>query len=397
MKKSILFLSALLFSGMTALAQQPLYKMKITLQDGSKVAALTDEIDSMQLVEVGKAEADVELRYKTSSPIAVTVDAEASVTRIQAAIIEGSERDPSVDYTAYVQQHSVCDAQSSCTVAFDFLKPETIYTVYVLAYDENELPTGLKTLTVTTGAVADDPFTVTASHIGNTSVSYTVTPKDPSIKYYTLLTGEDYYKTWQNEEGAYGDVLQHFISMWAYFASWYGDTWQSIMQMDLLKDTQSSESSHLMWNARQVAITFGMDNDGNLITPIQIDSFHTTAPTPSEMQIPVTVVHNAWGDVQVQANPTTDEPYFLAMQPAEYVDLYDNDEALLRALCYEADNINPVTLARTRDTDEQNGLWEFRPRREVDTDYYIIAIGLDDGAPATIPFKTKITVPGGSY
>lgn len=47
MKKSILLMSALFFCGMTALAQEPLYKMKLTLQDGSKLAALTDEIDSM--------------------------------------------------------------------------------------------------------------------------------------------------------------------------------------------------------------------------------------------------------------------------------------------------------------------------------------------------------------
>ena len=52
MKKSILLMSALFFCGMTALAQEPLYKMKLTLQDGSKLAALTDEIASMQLTTV---------------------------------------------------------------------------------------------------------------------------------------------------------------------------------------------------------------------------------------------------------------------------------------------------------------------------------------------------------
>ena len=66
-------------------------------------------------------------------------------------------------------------------------------------------------------------------------------------------------------------------------------------------------------------------------------------------------------------------------------------------LCYEADNINPTDLARTRDEDLRDGLWEFRVRKDVDTDYYIIAVGLDEGAPATRAFKTKITVPGGSF
>lgn len=105
MKKSILLMSALFFCGMTALAQEPLYKMKLTLQDGSKLAALTDEIDSMQLTTVKAAEVHVTERYKTSSSIGINIEAEASVTRVQAAIVAGSEKDPNINYTEYVQKH----------------------------------------------------------------------------------------------------------------------------------------------------------------------------------------------------------------------------------------------------------------------------------------------------
>lgn len=399
MKKSFLLMAALTLCGMTvrAQAQEQLYKMKITMQDGSRLSALTDEVDSMELVEIGEAKVSVTERYKTSSSIAVDIETEASVSRVQAAIVYGSEMDPDLDYTKYVQEHAVADAKGSCTVAFDFLHPESIYTVYVLAYDQNGIPTGLTKLTTVTGSVADDPFTVKPVRIGTTTLSYTVEPKDNSIRYYTIATGEDYYKKWQNEEGADGDVLQHFIGMWETFATWYGDTWQNLMKDDLKQNKYESESTHLMWDARQVVISFGMDLDGNLITPIQVDSFHTNAPTPVEMEIPVTVVTNEWGNVEIKAEPSTDNPYFIAMQPAAYVEQFADDDALLRGLCYEADNINPATLARTRDTDTDNGVWGFRIRRDTDTDYYIIAVGLDEGAPATKAFKTKITVPGGSF
>lgn len=397
MKKSILLMSALFFCGMTALAQEPLYKMKLTLQDGSKLAALTDEIDSMQLTTVKTAEVHVTERYKTSSSIGINIEAEASVTRVQAAIVAGSEKDPNINYTEYVQKHSVCDAKGSYTLAFDFLKPESIYTIYVLAYDENGLPTGLKSLTCSTGAVADDPFTVTTTHVGTTTLKYNVTAKDASVKYCTFATGYDYYQRWQLEEGTNGDVIKHFVSMWSTFASWYGENWQTMMKYDRREGTYEGDGYHLMWDARQVVITFGMDDDGNLVTPIQVDSIHTNAPTPVDMDIPVTVLSNEWGDQQIKAAPTTNTPYFITMQPAAYVDLYKTDAALLRALCYEADNINPTDLARTRDEDLRDGLWEFRVRKDVDTDYYIIAVGLDEGAPATRAFKTKITVPGGSF
>lgn len=185
--------------------------------------------------------------------------------------------------------------------------------------------------------------------------------------------------------------------MWSTFASWYGENWQTMMKYDRREGTYEGDGNHLMWDARQVVITFGMDDDGNLVTPIQVDSIHTNAPTPVDMDIPLTVLSNEWGDQQIKAAPTTNTPYFITMQPAAYVDLYKTDAALLRALCYEADNINPTDLARTRDEDLRDGLWEFRVRKDVDTDYYIIAVGLDEGAPATRTFKTKITVPGGSF
>ena len=288
MKKSLLLMSALFFCGMTALAQEPLYKMKLTLQDGSKLAALTDEIDSMQLTTVKAAEVHVTERYKTSSSIGINIEAEASVTRVQAAIVAGSEKDPNINYTEYVQKHSVCDAKGSYTLAFDFLKPESIYTIYVLAYDENGLPTGLKSLTCSTGAVADDPFTVTTTHVGTTTLKYNVTAKDASVKYCTFATGYDYYQRWQLEEGTNGDVIKHFISMWSTFASWYGENWQTMMKYDRREGTYEGDGYHLMWDARQVVITFGMDDDGNLVTPIQVDSIHTNAPTPVDMDIPLT-------------------------------------------------------------------------------------------------------------
>lgn len=397
MKKSILLAAALILCGMTVRAQEQLYKMKITLQDGSHLAALTDEVDSMELIEIGEAKATMTERYKTSSSIAVNIEAEASVSRVQAAIVYGSEVDPDMDYTKYVQEHATIDATGSCTAAFDFLQPESVYTIYALAYDQNGLATGLTQLTTTTGSVADDPFTVKPLRIGTTSLSYEVEPKDPSLRYYSIATGADYYKIWQNEEGANGDVLQHFIAMWEVFASWYGDTWQSLMKDDLKQNKYESESTHLMWDAQQVVISFGMDLEGNLVTPIQVDSFHTNAPTPIEMDIPVTVVTNEWGNVELKAEPSTNDPYFIALQPATYVEQFADDEALLRGLCYEADNINPATLARTRDTDTEDGVWGFRIRRDTDTEYYIIAVGLDEGAPATKAFKTKIIVPGGSF
>lgn len=394
MKKYILLLIAAC-QGMAMMAQTPAYKMKVTLKDGSKLVALTDEVEELTFAKLDKVKADLSQRYVTSTSLGVNIDVEANVSRVKAVCVPASQTIS--DPKAYIEKNADVDYTGSYKKAWDFLTPETDYVVYALAYDTNGLPSEVSQLALKTGKAADDPFTVETTTTA-TKVNYSVTPKSSENKYYTICTGVDYYQGWCDENGGAGDVLQHFIAMWKWIASNYADTWQNEMWLESYTGTTSDTQGHLMWNADQVVISFGMNMEGELVTPIQVDKVKTKAPTPSSNQIALELQTNEWGgyraNVVVKATPSNNDSYFVTIQPASWVEKYSTDEALLKALCYEASNITPSNMARTKDTDDANGVWEFTPKNGGEK-YYVIAVGLEEDAPTTKAYKLEFTLAKG--
>lgn len=391
----MLILLAAVLSAACLQAQEPQYKMILTMKDGRRMAALCDDIDSMRLARLGQTRALLSGRYVTSSSVAVTVGADEGVSRVRAVCVPQAA--VPADPRALVEAQDPVGSPAPCTRAFDFLTPSTLYAVLAVAYDADGLPGEVARLDVATGTREADPFTIRVDRAGATTIDYTVTPRDASVSYYHILTGPGYYASWQQEDGAEGDVLQHFVSMWRTFASWYGDTWQSLMRDDLRQGTSAGSAQHLMWDAEQVVVAFGMTPGGELATPIQVEKVRTAAPTPSANELAVEVTECRWGEVTVKVATTNNDPYFVTVQPESYVSRFATEEELLVGLCYEADNLNPAAISRTADTDDENGVWEFTPRPKEDTQYTVIAVGLDEGAPSTKPVIKKITVPGGSF
>lgn len=394
MRRMLILLAAVL-SAACMQAQEPQYKMILTLKDGRRMAALCDDIDSMRLARLGQTRARLAERYATSTSVAVTIDADEGVSRVRAVCVPRGE--VPADPRALIEAQDPVGSPAPCARAFDFLTPSTPYTVLAVAYNADGLPGEVERIDVATGKREDDPFAVELVRAGATTADYAVTPRDASISYYHILTGLDYYASWQQEDGAAGDVLQHFVSMWRTFASWYGDTWQSLMRDDLRQGRSEGSAQHLMWDAEQVIVAFGMTPEGELATPIQVEKVRTAAPTPSDNEIAVEVTECRWGEVAVKATTSNNDAYFVTVQPESYVSQFATSEELLVGLCYKADNLNPAAIARTADTDSENGLWTFTPRPKEDTQYTVIAVGLDEGAPSTKPVIKKITVPGGSF
>lgn len=391
--KTMLILALAVCQSAGVMAQTPTYKMKVVLNDGRRMTALVSDVDSLTFVKLGKAEAKLSERYVTSTSLGVNIDIDANVSRVCAVCVPSDMKID--DVQAYVEKNKTVDARSSYKKSFDFLKPETQYTVYALAYDGNGLPSMTSQLTLTTGKAADDPFRVSTS-VTTTTVDYTVSPATAGIRYQVMVTGRDRYERWCDEEDANGDVLQHFIAMWKTEASWYGSTWTSQMwDYDLQREATTTDlQGHLMWNADQVLLAFGMNQDGTLATPIQVEKVRTLAPTPSDNKINIAIKTCAFRDVTVEATTTNADTYFVSVQPESYVGQFIgtdgkiDEDALLVGLCYTADNINPRTLAQSG-----NYTWEFSPSK-AGMDYYVIAVGLDNGAPSTkAVILPKFTLP----
>lgn len=389
MKKYILLLVAA-FQGLAMMAQTPSYKMKVTLKDGSKLTARTDEVEELSFSKVKNVGVEIAERYKTSTSLAVTLNSDVNVSRIQAVCVPASM--PVPNPKDYVQRNAVVDYNgSSYTKAFDFLTPETNYVVYALAYDLNGYAAGdVSKLELTTGKAADDPFTVEATTTA-TKVTYSVTPKDPNIeKYITICTGIDYYTKWCDDGDNAGDVLQRFIALWQAMASMYGMAWQDEMwEYETHTGTTSDTQGHLMWNADQVMISFGVNKDGSLASAIQVDKFKTKAPETSDIKINLTLKTNAWRDVVVNAEVSNDDTYLVNVQPASALGDRKGAE-ITKWLLYEG-NSDLTDYARTGSQD-----WDFTPSKGGEK-YYIIAFGMKDGAPTTLPVLQEFTLPKSPY
>ena len=364
------------------------YKLKVNLASGEKLAFRADEVDSITFANYEKVQVNLSKRFVTSTTIAVNIDLQENSKRFYALCLPADQQIPEDQVKDYILKNKTVEAETSYKKSFDLLKPETEYTIYALAFDMNDIPSNVSKLTLKTGAVADDPFSIVIDNVSNRSVKYTVTPKDPSIKYYTLSSTLDKY----NEDCAAGDnagdVIQHYIAMWTQFASWYGSTWQEMMKLDMKTSTFTNEQSELLWDADQMIVAFGMNDAGELVTPIVTKKYRTNKPTPSDIEIKLELARTpAYRDVAVKTTVNNNKDYFVSVQPASYVDKFATKEEMINSLCYNTHSIAGLTHNGSKEE------IEFRPFKPNEY-YYVIAVGLDEGAPCSEPVMLKFLNPG---
>lgn len=392
MKKHLLLLIAAC-QGLAVMAQSPAYKLKINLKNGLKLSVITDEVDAIKFGKLGKVQASLSQRYVTSTSIGVNIDIDVNVNMVKAVCVPASQTID--DPKAYIEANATLVAESSYKKAFDFLTPETDYVIYALAYDEYDVPSEVSSLKVTTGKTADDPFVVNAKNITTTSLDYVVTPKDPNIQYVVQTTGMEMYNTWCNEGNNMGDIFQHFVSYWMAMGKLYGETWQQQIQYDARRGTYDSEADNntqktLLWAADQVIITFGVDNSGELVTPIQTTKVRTLAPVPSDNKITLTVKNNAWRDVVVTADVTNSDKYIVNVQSAAAADPHIEAGDLIKWLLNSGTDYSNYSKSGSQD-------WEFAPNKGGQK-YYAIGVGVDDnGAPTTEPTIIDFVLPEGGF
>ena len=384
MKKYLLLLLAVCQGG-AVMAQQPTsYKMKVTLKSGEKIVMLTEDIDSLTFADYDKVKVNLSERFVTSSTVAVNIELQENSKRFYALCLPASQQIPENQLKDYILAHKTVEKETSYKKSFDMLQPETEYTVYALAFDINDVPSEVSKITLKTGKVEDDELTIKVNSVTRRTVDFSVKPKNPNTKFYTLCSGLDkYYKDCDEREN-HGDVVKHYIAMWTYFASMYGGTWQSLMNNDLKSGVFQDVQGRLRWNDDQMIVAFGMNEDGTLSTPVYTKNFKTQAPTPSTNQIKLEIKSVAYRKVILKATTTNNDSYYLGVQPASYVDRFSSREEMINHLCYESTVENQNFNGDTET--------EFNPFKP-DQDYYAIAVGLDDNAPSTAPIVIKFHHP----
>ncbi|WP_025002731.1 hypothetical protein [Prevotella dentasini] len=387
MKKYLLFLLAISL-GLVANAQsdKQYHKVTATMKSGEKIAYLTDDLDSITFAYYESAQVGLKQRYATSSSVAVDFELQPNCSKFYAACLPAGKVLSDDEIKDYLLENKTVESDASYVKDFTELESEKDYIVYALAFDSNEIPSGVSKLNVRTGKVADDLLRIEIIETTPTTVTYKVVPNNFSGKYEALCSGYEKYIEDCNAESNGGDVINHFIAYWQWLASMYpGETWQSIMDRQLYTGEQSITGTRLRWNSKQMIVAFGMDADGNPTTPVYTKTANTPAAKPTTNQITLTLSDLGARTVTLNAKTTNDEGYVLAVEGEAYVNAFKGDyKAMAEDFCYQVD-VNPLVV----NGDSSKTF----PNRKPGRKYFAFAIPIDEGAPAGEPIVIPFTTP----
>ena len=169
--KKYIFLLLAACQGLATMAQENVaYKLKVNLASGEKFAFRADEVDSITFANYEKVQVNLSKRFVTSTTVAVNIELQENSKRFYALCLPAEQQIPEDQVKDYILKNKTVEAETSYKKSFDLLKPETEYTIYALAFDMNDIPSNVSKLTLKTGKVSDDPFSIAINKITNRSV-----------------------------------------------------------------------------------------------------------------------------------------------------------------------------------------------------------------------------------
>ncbi|MBQ0056341.1 MAG: Ig-like domain-containing protein [Bacteroidales bacterium] len=264
---------------------------------------------------------------------------------------------------------------------------------------------GKAVITVTVGAtsattevtVTDEAaFDINITDVTNTHCSYSVVPADPSVHYYyqmRLSHGDEYSIDSMDDHGSIEENLFYFTYDWFDFcASLYGNmTWNDVMQPLLDHGTVTGDNtdfySILTPGTDYTIYAMGFDTDGNLVTPVEMETFTTTAPSASDITFRFSIGQCTSSDAEFTVIPSNNDPYLVCVQRSSYVDWYVerdriNDMAQPLAESYANDARYPAIQSGSATLHASDFV-----NVRSNTDYYIIVFGYDDGVTSPVTIK----------
>lgn len=251
------------------------------------------------------------------------------------------------------------------------------------------------TIQVTSQTMLD----IEVTEVGNLSCSYSITPSDPSLRYYSLLriqSGE-YSVDGMTQYGSEEQNCFHFaIDWWQFCADLYGMTWIDFMnEVGLTSGKTTEHEEGLKPGSEYCIVAFAMNEDGTLASPVEIKKFETSVPQQSDITFEVTVDDINSVEAIFTVVPSNNDKYFVNVQRASYVDWFiEND-------CVEEEMVPSITGAMTPDLYPEaycqgtvtRSSDDFLPSLRKDTDYYVIVFGYDEGLTSGVSLTKFHSLP----
>lgn len=240
--------------------------------------------------------------------------------------------------------------------------------------------------------VVNEPMLdIDITNVGNRHATYTVTPKQPDLRYYfdyRIQSGE-FSVDGLDEYGSEEQNIFHFVLDWWDFCAgmYYMDPLDFMNQYGLSTGVQSETQDKLIADQQYCVFAFAMNEDGTLASPIEVKKFRTTAPQPSDITFEVNMDHIYAGDATFTITPSTNDPYFVCVQKASFADWYEENDKMdvLVDKLIDAFTPNMYPEAFCQGTVNRS-MTDFLGKVSPDTDYHVILFGWNDGqtSPVTL-------------
>lgn len=262
-------------------------------------------------------------------------------------------------------------------------------TAITATYDGDEV-------VMTVDVVEGQTFALDITNIKNTSCDYSIKPNSATVKYYynmRLLNGQDFSIESMTDHGSREENIYYFTCDWFKFqAENYGMSWKDVVEMGLTTGPVAGPStdfysSKLTPGEEYCLYAFGLDENGQLTTPVETCIFQTTAPAASSNTFGITIGECTTQDAKFTVKPSNKDSYFVNIQRASYVDWFiENnrvgDMATNLAATFADDARYPSVNVGTK-TFKASDFVNIRSNE----DYYVIVFGYDDGITTDVKVK----------
>ncbi|MDD7318239.1 MAG: hypothetical protein PUG74_06090 [Prevotellaceae bacterium] len=229
-----------------------------------------------------------------------------------------------------------------------------------------------------------DDFTIEEKEITSSSVKIDFIPKDKNLTYYACITHQDGFdRAWDE----YGSLYNMDKDYWVWMGQIYNKDWLEVLKTQALKGDYSLDGNEdygfILWDEVYYAYCFGLDEQGEMNTPLYLKKYKTPVPVKSDNTLLVeSIVPGDNGAVKIKVNASNNDQYYVAAQKKSYVDFYVNSLGSVEAMFkYTISRIDP-------------GMYLHKGSEEIElycatpnTDYVLIVCGYDGGPTTEIQLR----------
>lgn len=381
MKKLFTLFFALVVSSMMTVQAQS--TMRVTKTDGTVVNIKVADID--EITFPGDDEAEVSFMYYNR----FWLHPEQWVQLVTTIMRDGEEVYAFVEWKSTDESVATVDNTGKVTGVGD----GKCQILAVTEYGQGQFEIDV---------VTEPQIDLNVTNIQNRDCRYTITPKDPATKYYYNLRIQSgsYSVDDFDQYGSEEQNMLHFArDWWSFVASMYGIEWKDYMN-DTLNEgvvsegAEATQSDGLIPGQQYCLYAFGLDEEGELTTPIEVTKFTTTKPEMTDMTFECEFNEIKSDDATFTITPSDQtQPYFVNVQRASYVEWFIENEKLDEMVTSLTGSITPGQYPEAYNTGTATRkMTDFLGTVRSNNDYYVIVFGWDDGQTTDVQvfkFHTK--------